>query len=62
MLLMLLVHLITDVILLLMLMMQLCTKYQMNPQNFQTSCLKNCEWYSMLNYSREIETLKLRVQ
>ena len=30
----LLVHLITDVILQLMSMMQLCTNYQMNPQNF----------------------------
>ena len=28
----------------------------MNPQNFQASCLKTCEWYCMLNYTRQIET------
>ena len=37
-------------------MTQLCTTYQMNPQNFCKSCLKTCEWYHMLNYSRKIET------
>ena len=44
-------------ILLLMSMIKLCTNYQMNSQNFNTSCLKTCcEWYRMLNYSRNIET------
>ena len=37
---MLLVHLITDVILLLMSIIQLCTNYQMNPQNFKNLVYK----------------------
>ena len=54
----LLVHLVTDVILLLMSVMQLCTNNQMNQQNvFEKSCLKTCEWYRMLKYST-VENLR----